>query len=126
MAQSLFELAGGEAGVSRLALRFYDRVLADPLLLPLFRDPEKDHAGHMALFLAELLGGPREHSRRGGGFARMVNAHRELQISDAQRNRWVERMLSTCAEPGLPPVLMEVFEPFIQTGARLPQLDGKR
>ena len=61
VAESLYELAGGEE--DRLAGKFYAPFLADPLLLPLFRDPEEDHAGRMALFLIEVLGGPREYTR---------------------------------------------------------------
>ncbi len=61
VAESLFELDGGEK--DRLAGKFDDPFLADPLLRPLFRDPEEDHAGRIALFLIEVLGGPREYTR---------------------------------------------------------------
>ncbi len=116
--ESLYELAGGDAGIHRLTGKFYDRILADPLLHPLFRDPEEDHAGRMALFLIEVLGGPREYTRQ-RGIRSLINAHHPLPITDAQRDAWVEHMFAICAELEWPSSLMAVFEPFIRNEARI-------
>ena len=78
---SFIDDIGGPAVVDRLADRFYTRVLSDPLLRPLFRDPDEDHAGRMAWFLTELFGGEPLHSERRGGFSTMVAAHRGLKIT---------------------------------------------
>ena len=42
-----YVLAGGAAGMQKLAEAFYGRVLIDPIMLPLFRDPTEDHAGRI-------------------------------------------------------------------------------
>ena len=121
MSESLYELAGGAHGVQRLAEAFYRRVLSDPLMLPLFRDPTEDHAGRMALWLGEFFGGPAEHTKQRGGFHTAVSAHHELNITDAQRNRWIEYMTAACEEVELPSEVMDFFLPHIHFGARAAQ-----
>lgn len=103
MTKTLFELAGGTPALTRLASEFYDRVLADSLLRPLFRDPTEDHAGRLAHWLIELTGGPPLHSESRGGFATMVRAHAGLGIAEEQRRRWVEHMRAACQAAALPP-----------------------
>jgi hemoglobin len=126
MAESLYELAGGADGMQRLAATFYAYVFDDPLMLPLFRDPDEDHVGRMALFLGEFFGGPREHSRQRGGFYTAVAVHEPLNISDAQRDRWINYMLAACEDVNLPEAVMKAFTPFIYSGARAAQLHSRR
>lgn len=45
--ESYYDLAGGAEGMQKLAEAFYGRVLTDPAMLPLFRDPTEDHAKRM-------------------------------------------------------------------------------
>ncbi len=113
MSATPLELVGGEEEVTRLADLFYDKVFADPLLLPLFQDPTDDHAGRLALWLTELFGGPREHSARRGGFGALVRSHTGLKITQAQRDRWLEHMLKSCAELGWSKEVMGLFEPYL-------------
>ena len=56
---TLFEHVGGEAALHRLEQEFYDSVLADPLLQPLFGAGRPDHVDHLTAFTAESFGGPR-------------------------------------------------------------------
>ncbi len=119
MPQSLYELAGGERALTALAHDFYRRVLSDPLLLPLFRDPTEDHAGRMAHWLIEVTGGPRAHSASRGGFGTMVRAHVGLAISEAQRARWVTHMVDACDATGLPPDFLAAFRPYLENGSHL-------
>ncbi len=116
---SLYELAGASAGVHQLAERFYDRVLRDPLLLPLFHDPSEPHAERMGQFLTELFVGPRVHSQTRGGFGQMVRAHQGLAISEAQRERWVEHLHGAMNELNLSPVLFQAFSDYLHRGSRL-------
>ena len=55
----------------------------------------------------------------------LISAHHPLQISDAQRDAWVDQMFATCAELEWPSSLMAVFEPFIRNEARIAQWDGQ-
>jgi hemoglobin len=126
MAETLFELAGGQAGLTRLAEAFYRRVFADPIMLPLFRDPDEDHAGRMALWLIEFFGGPALHTRQRGGFPTLFSAHADLVISDAQREHWIEHMLAASQEVGLPAEVMAFWVPHMMFGAQAAQRHSQR
>lgn len=121
MPQSLYDLAGGAEGMQRLAATFYQHVFDDPLMVPLFRDPNEDHVGRMALWLGEFFGGPIEHTRQRGGFYTTIAAHDALNISDAQRDRWITYMTAACEEAEMPPEVIDAFTPFIYSGARAAQ-----
>lgn len=114
---TLFEEAGGPAGIRRLTEAFYERVFADPTLAVLFRDPGDDHAERLALWLTELLGGPPEHSRTRGGFDVMTAAHHGLRISEAQRQAWVAHMFAACEEIGLSASFRQRFLPHVEGGS---------
>ena len=85
---TLFEHAGGEAGLHRLEQIFYDSVLADPLLQPLFGAGRASHVEHLTEFTAESFGGPDRFSRE-LGFAHLIAVHRGLRITEEQRQRFV-------------------------------------
>ena len=55
---SLYEHAGGETALHRLEQTFYDSVLKDPLLQPLFGEGQPQHVDHLTAFTAESFGGP--------------------------------------------------------------------
>ena len=78
---TLFEHAGGEEALHRLEQVFYDSVLADPLLQPLFGAGRPDHVDHLTAFTAESFGGPDRFSRE-LGFAHLISVHRGLKISE--------------------------------------------
>ena len=126
MGETMFELAGGEAGLRRLAEAFYRRVFADPVMVPLFRDPTEDHAGRMALWLTEFFGGPAVHTRQRGGFPTAIQAHSDLDITDTQRQHWIEHMLAASQEVGLPTEVMAFWEPHVHFGARAAQYHSQR
>ena len=50
----------------RLEQLFYDRVLRDPLLQPLFGDGQPQHVEHLTMFTAETFGGPDRFTRELG------------------------------------------------------------
>jgi hemoglobin len=124
MEQTMYEVAGGEAGLYSLASAFYRRIFADPLMLPLFAHPDDDHVGRMALFLGEYLGGPAEHTRQRGGDETMARIHMGLHISNKQRERWLEHMRAAFEEVQIPAEFVEHFEPKMQYLANLAQNDS--
>jgi hemoglobin len=71
---TLFEHAGGEAALHRLEQAFYDSVLRDPLLKPLFGAGRPTHVDHLTAFTAESFGGPDRFSRE-IGFAHLIAVH---------------------------------------------------
>jgi hemoglobin len=98
---SLYEHAGGEEGLHRLEQRFYDSVLRDPLLQPLFGDGQPQHVDHLTMFTAESFGGPDDFSRV-LGFAHLIAVHRGLEITEEQRLRFVELYLAALDAAGMP------------------------
>src|SRR5947207_5872587 len=91
---TLYEFAGGEDALHRLEQVFYDSVLTDPLLQPLFGAGQPHHVDHLTAFTAESFGGPDRFSRELGGFDHLIEVHRHLQISEEQRQRFVELYLT--------------------------------
>ena len=99
--QTLYEHAGGESGLHRFIEIFYGHVLADPLLQPLFGKGKPHHIEHLTAFTAETFGGPDRFSCELGGFAGLIAAHRGLEITEQQRQRFVELYMSAADEAGL-------------------------
>ncbi|MET0693773.1 MAG: group II truncated hemoglobin [Propionibacteriaceae bacterium] len=98
---TLFEHAGGEAALHRLEEVFYEAVLADDLLQPLFPVAQPTHVDHLTAFTAESFGGDDRFSRE-LGFGYLIDVHRGLKITEAQRQRFVELYLAALDEAGLP------------------------
>lgn len=98
---SLFEHAGGEAALHRLEQIFYDSVLADPLLQPLFGAGKASHVDHLTAFTAESFGGPDRFSKE-LGFSHLISVHRGLEISEAQRQRFVDLYMVALDQADMP------------------------
>jgi hemoglobin len=98
---TLFQHAGGEQGLHRLEQTFYDSVLRDPLLQPLFGSGQPEHVEHLTMFTAESFGGPDRFSRE-LGFAHLIAVHRELKITEAQRERFVDLYMAAMDASGMP------------------------
>ena len=99
---SLFEFAGGEAGLHHLEETFYRSVLADPLLQPLFGEGQPQHVDHLTAFTAESFGGPNRFTRELGGFDHLIAVHRNLKITEEQRRRFVELYMAALDAAGMP------------------------
>jgi hemoglobin len=98
---TLFEHAGGEEALHRLEQVFYDKVLRDPLLQPLFGAGQPQHVDHLTMFTAESFGGPDRFSRE-LGFVHLIDVHRGLAITEEQRERFVELYMAALDEAGMP------------------------
>jgi hemoglobin len=99
--ETLFEHAGGEAALHRLEEHFLASVHADPLLRQLFGAGKPDHVDHLTWFTAESFGGPDRYSRE-LGFRHLIDAHRNLKITEQQRERFVELYLAALDAVGMP------------------------
>jgi hemoglobin len=98
---TLFEHAGGEDGLHRLEQVFYDSVLRDPVLQPLFGGGRPEHVDHLTAFTAESFGGP-DHFSRELGFDHLISVHRGLKITEEQRQRFVELYMKALDEANMP------------------------
>src|SRR3954465_4235603 len=98
---SLFEHAGGEPALHRLEQIFYDSVLRDPLLQPLFGAGRPEHVDHLTMFTAESFGGPDRFSRE-LGFAHLIEVHPRLNIPEPRGGGFVELSPAALDEAGGP------------------------
>lgn len=115
MDDSLYAGVGGLDGLRRLSVAFYERVLADEALAPVFRDFTPVHTEHVAVWLAEVFGGPAEFTARLGGHQALLRSHLGIGIRDEHRQRWLELMALAIDEvlPGRPELkspLMSYFD----------------
>jgi hemoglobin len=123
---SLFEWAGGMSAFERLTRVFYERVAADPVLAPVFAAMSPDHPAHVAAFLAEVLGGPKAYSPR-GGHPEMIRHHLGRRLTEPQRRRWAALIADCADEAGLPsdPEFRSAFVAYIEWGSRLAVINSQ-
>ena len=99
---TLYDRAGGMLFFERLVGRFYAGVATDPILRPLY--PEPDLAGaqrRLTLFLAQYWGGPRTYDDE-RGHPRLRMRHAPFAIDAAARDRWLELMRGALAAEAPP------------------------
>ncbi|MFG2119249.1 group II truncated hemoglobin [Streptomyces sp. NPDC048710] len=118
---TLYDWAGGAAAFSRLTSVFYDKVVKDDLLAPLFQDLAPGHASHVALWLGEVFGGPARYSETQGGHSHMVAKHFGKHITEPQRRRWVNLIQDAADDAGLPvdAEFRSAFLAYVEWGTRL-------
>src|SRR4051812_16045525 len=102
MRETLFDHAGGTEGLHRVVAHWYPRVLADPVLKPVFGAGRPTHVEHLTAFFGEVFGGPTRSTDECGGFPALLEAHRGLNISEEQRQRFVELFLDSADAVGMP------------------------
>ncbi len=118
---TLYEWIGGIEPLRRLTAEFYRRVPDDPVLAPVFAHMAADHPEHVALFLAEVLGGPELYSREHGGHPEMVRHHLGRHLSEVMRRRWIGLLLDTYTDLGLSadPEFASALVGYLEWGSRL-------
>ncbi|WP_205856215.1 group II truncated hemoglobin [Phytoactinopolyspora endophytica] len=118
---TLYDWAGGTAAFEKLFSAFYDKVVKDEVLEPVFHGMNPDHPRHVAAWLAEVFGGPKVYSERHGGHAHMVGRHLGRAITESQRRRWVTLLIDTADEVGLPddPEFRAAFVGYLEWGTRM-------
>jgi hemoglobin len=118
---TLFEWAGGTAAFERLTESFYAKVMADDLIGPLFAGMDPHHPRHVAIWLAEVFGGPATYTDEHGGYPHMVAKHIGIAITEPQRRRWVSLIQDAADDAGLPddPEFRAAFLGYIEWGTRL-------
>ncbi|MEU9831026.1 globin [Streptosporangium sp. NPDC048047] len=100
--QSFYDAVGGEETFRRLVHRFYEGVVKDPLLWPLY--PEEDLAGaedRLTLFLMQYWGGPNTYSAQ-RGHPRLRMRHNPFVIGPAERDAWLRHMHDAVVSLELP------------------------
>jgi hemoglobin len=74
--RSVYEAAGGDEGLLRLAEAWHVRVMADEIVSHAFSHGFRpDHSSRLAAYWTEALGGPRVYSERYGDETAVVRLH---------------------------------------------------
>ena len=122
MAETLYEHAGGDEGLHRLEERFYEKALSDPALHRLFGERVPTHVEHLTWFTSESFGGP-DRFTRNLGFQYIIDVHRNLEITDDERDRFVAVYLEALDEVGLPQdeSFRQAFREHVEFGAHVAQ-----
>ena len=94
---TLYNWAGGMPALERLTGIFYQKVLEDPLLQPVFQQMGTEHPRYVAQFLAEVLGGPKTYSVERGGHPHMIAQHFVAYLE------WGSRLAVINSQPGVKP-----------------------
>jgi hemoglobin len=100
---SLYHRAGGTPFFEALVGRFYDGVATDPLLRPIYPEPDLAGATHrLTLFLIQYWGGPTTYDQE-RGHPRLRMRHAPFAIGAEERDRWLVHMRAAVVEMA-PPV----------------------
>jgi hemoglobin len=124
---TLFDWIGGAAVLDRLTAEFYRRVKVDPTLASIFANMDEKHPHHVAQFLGEVFGGPKEYSSQRGGHAHMLTKHFARHLTEAQRRRWVDLLIDTANDTGLPvdPEFRSALMAYLEWGTRIAVINSQ-
>jgi hemoglobin len=121
MTPTLYEWAGGQEAFDRLTEAFYGRVRRDEVLAPVFAQMPPDHPHHVALWFAEVFGGPPRYTEELGGYPHMMRKHLNRALTEEQRARWVQLIGLAADDTGLPadPEFRSAFVAYVEWGTRI-------
>jgi|SRR5579859_527077 len=125
---SLYEWAGGEEMFQRLFRLFYDKVLQDELIGPVFRTMSAEHPQHVANFVAEVFGGPKKYTGENkGSHAVMIAHHIGKMLDEPKRKRWIELLLATADEIGVKddPEFRSSLVGYLEWGSRIAVINSR-
>jgi hemoglobin len=114
---NLYDLAGGMPFFERLVDRFYAGVEDDPVLRPLYPEPDLASAQRrLTLFLAQYWGGPRTYDEE-RGHPRLRMRHAPFAIGPAARDAWLARMRAALDEIDPPAAVGDRLRAYIEMAA---------
>jgi len=99
---TLYDRVGGEEAFVALVERFYAGVASDPVLRPLYPDDLAAPKAHLAMFLVQYWGGPRDYSEQ-RGHPRLRMRHAPFAIGEQERDAWLRHMNAAVEAADLSP-----------------------
>lgn len=125
---TLYDRVGGMAFFEQLVDRFYEGVVTDEVLLPLYPKPD-DLTGarrRLTLFLAQYWGGPHTYLEE-RGHPKLRMRHLPFPIGPLQRDRWLVHM-ATAVEASTDDVEVRatLMDYFVSAAEHLRNDDGLR
>ena len=125
---TLYEWAGGKPALEELTRVFYDKVLRDDLLYPVFKDMDSHHSVHVAHFIAEVFGGPNLYTEDDrGSHAHMIAHHLGRMLDEPKRQRWMQLLLQSADETGLAadPEFRSALVGYLEWGSRIAVINSQ-
>ena len=112
---SLYDEVGGLPFFTALVDAFYEGIVTDPVLLPLYPPHDLDGARHrLTLFLVQYWGGPTTYMEE-RGHPKLRLRHMPFHIGPTERDHWLLHMAAAVervTEPGsVREMLMAYFVP---------------
>lgn len=90
--QTFYDAVGGAETFRALVARFYAGVAEDPVLRPLYPEPDLAAAeDRLFMFLSQYWGGPRTYSEQ-RGHPRLRMRHVPFTIGERERLAWLRHM----------------------------------
>jgi hemoglobin len=87
-----FEVFGGKEFFSSLVKDFYQEIITDPILKPMYPEDDIDGAiERLTLFLMQYWGGPTTYSDQ-RGHPRLRMRHAQFPIDFAAKDAWLKNM----------------------------------
>ncbi|MHB8221086.1 MAG: globin domain-containing protein [Acidimicrobiales bacterium] len=99
---TFYERVGGRPFFVALIERFYEGVAGDPVLRPLYPDDLTDSRVHLALFLIQYWGGPKDYGEI-RGHPRLRMRHAPFVIGELERDAWLRHMTAAVDAAELDP-----------------------
>jgi hemoglobin len=124
---TLYEWIGGMPVIESVFTRFYEKVLQDELLEPVFRHMSPSHQLHVAHFIAEVFGGPALYSQQDGSHFGMIQKHLGKHLTELHRQRWATLLVETADELKVPadPEFRSAFVAYIEWGTRIAVMNSQ-
>jgi hemoglobin len=119
---TLYEWIGGQQVLEKLFTAFYEKVMKDELLGPVFKNMSPEHARHVAHFIGEVFQGPKVYTEKdNGSHSHMVEKHLGKILDENKRKRWIQLLLDTADEKGIAndPEFRSALVGYLEWGSRL-------
>ncbi len=114
---SLYDAIGGEETFRQLVSRFYAGVSTDPVLRPLYPEPDLSSAEErLRMFLIQYWGGPRTYSEQ-RGHPRLRMRHAPFAIGERERLAWLSHMRTALDSLDLPEPYATTLWSYLESAA---------
>jgi hemoglobin len=100
--KTMLEHLGGRERLKIFVAHFHHSVMEDDLLKEMFGKAKPTHSIHLVAFFEEVMGGRQIYTHRHNGVEGLFDAHANLSITEAQRQRFVDLMMQAADAVGLP------------------------
>ena len=114
---TFYEAVGGEPTFRRLVATFYAGVADDPVLRPLYPEPDLSGAeNRLRMFLEQYWGGPTTYSQE-RGHPRLRMRHAPFRVGPTERDAWLKHMRKAVDSLELDPVHRDTLWDYLERAA---------